>query len=172
MGVAEQAEPRPRRPPPQARFFGRDERGAADVAAGVVDPPVHQKDVAVDEPAEGQGGEKAPRPLAQRASRAPQGEGGLVAATVEAQLARGDQVVVAGDPDDVGAAGEVDASVRLGVVADEVAQTQHARRAALGEEGERCPKRGEVGVDVGQHAVDAHANAARQALWARARPAQ
>jgi hypothetical protein len=109
---------------------------------------VHQRDRVFDQPVRGQRsqprdalGRKAPARALERIAR-------LVRAALEAEPADADEVVVAGDHLRASRAQQRDASVRVGVVADDVAHAEKPAHAAFIERRQHGLERFYVAVDI------------------------
>ena len=79
------------------------------------------------------------------------------------------EVVIAGDAERIRFANERDAFGRIGIVADNVAETDNAVGDAAGDVGERCPQCLHVGVDVGDEGESHGATRITRPNTARAR---
>jgi len=148
VAVAEEADAGAREVLAQEFGIAADVHRRRHVELHVAHPAVDEGDAALDQQVCGQGvqpaaafrGQLAPRPL-ERIAR-------LVRAAIEAQAPGADQVVVAGDDLGAARAQSRDAGIRVGVVADDIADAEDAAHAARLERGKHRLERLEVAVDV------------------------
>ena len=109
---------------------------------------VHKRDGVLHQPACRQAAQPCRRFGAQAAARAAERIARLVRAALEAQASRADQVVIAGDDARAARAQERDAGIRVGVIADDVADARELAGATRVECREHRLERLEVAVDV------------------------